>query len=873
MRSCSATRRRGSAPSACSRALLRWRRQRTRRRTTPAASSAAPSTPNIPRYRILRLLGTGGMGAVYQAEQQQPHRTVALKVIKPGIVTAELLRRFGHETEVLGRLQHPGIAQIYDAGTVQADAGPQAYFAMELVRGEAGVRAPSIVEFADRKKLTPQQRLELLAKVADAVHYAHQKGVIHRDLKPANILVDEQGQPKILDFGVARVTDADVKNVTVQTDVGQIIGTLPYMSPEQAGGDPAQLDTRSDVYSLGIVAYELLAGKLPYELKTLMIHEAVRVIREEEPSRLSAVSKTYRGDIETIVAKALAKEKERRYQSAAELAADARRYLADEPIMARPPSARYQLGKFARRNKALVGGVAAVLAVLVAGVVVSSLLAVRARRAETRALAGEQHAKEQAAVAKAVADFLGDMLRAADPDQMLGDKVTVLQATEQAVKKLDGGAMKNQPAVDSSLRQTIANTLRTLGRYDQAEPLLRKAIEIDRNSRPRSEESLAGGLQHLTALLVDEGKFAEAEPIAREALAIARAQAADRVQLARSLENLGVVLINEQKPDEAESPCRESLDLFRKESPSGSPDVANVTNTLAIVSIAQRKLPEAEVLLRDAMEMRRRFLPDGHPERAQTLLNLAAVLSDQGKYAEAEPPCREALDVLRKRMPADHPVIASCMGNLGSILQNQGKLDEAEPLLRDAVAIYRKTLPAGHPSIGVSLVNWASVLEARENWTAAEQANREALPTLRRYMTPNDPRLAKVLYHFGFVLGKLDRLEDAEPPLREALQIFQKALPQGDSRTASAMQLLGTLLAKHDKLTQAEPLIREALEIQRQKLGRNAAPTTQTASELVELLTQTDRLDEAAAVRKEYGLPDSATRPTTHPTSAASTQP
>src|SRR2546421_835566 len=348
----------------------------------PVPSPGAASTPDIPRYRILRLLGAGGMGSVYQAEQLQPHRTVALKVIKAGLASPEMLRRFSHEGEVLGRLQHPGIAPIYEAGTADTGHGPQPFFAMELVRGPSGEKAPSLIDFANRKKLDARQRLELLAKVADAVHYAHQKGIIHRDLKPANILVDESGQPKILDFGVARVTDADLKAVTVQTDIGQIIGTLPYMAPEQAGGDPAQLDTRSDVYSLGVIGYELLAGRLPYALKTLMIHEAVRVIREEEPSRLSLISKTFRGDIETIVAKALAKEKERRYQSAAELAADARRYLADEPIMARPASARYQMGKFARRNKPLVGGVVAVFAVLVVGIAATGWQAVRATRAE-----------------------------------------------------------------------------------------------------------------------------------------------------------------------------------------------------------------------------------------------------------------------------------------------------------------------------------------------------------------------------------------------------------------------------------------------------------------------------------------------------------
>src|SRR5439155_9783906 len=210
--------------------------------TAPTSPLETAAAPDIPRYRILRLLGAGGMGSVYQAEQLQPHRTVALKVIKAGLASPEMLRRFSHEGEVLGRLQHPGIAQIYEAGTADSGLGPQPFFAMELVRGPAGEKALSLIDYASRKKLDARQRLELLARVADAVHYAHQKGIIHRDLKPANILVDESGQPKILDFGVARVTDADLKAVTVQTDIGQIIGTLPYMSPEQAGGDPTQLD-------------------------------------------------------------------------------------------------------------------------------------------------------------------------------------------------------------------------------------------------------------------------------------------------------------------------------------------------------------------------------------------------------------------------------------------------------------------------------------------------------------------------------------------------------------------------------------------------------------------------------------------------------
>ena len=318
--------------------------------TLAEAMAVSPSTlpARIGRYRIVRLIGEGGMGAVYEAEQDHPRRTVALKVIKPGLASPELLRRFAQEAQALGRLQHPGIAQIYDAGTADTGYGSQPYFAMEFIRGV------SLRDYAASHHLGLRDRLALMVKVCDAVHHAHQRGLIHRDLKPGNIIVDETGQPKILDFGVARVTDSDTQ-ATMATDVGQLVGTLNYMSPEQVLADPLDIDTRSDVYALGVILYELLSGRLPYQISK-RLHEAMQTIREEDPSRLSMIDRRYRGDIETIAAKALEKDKTRRYSSAAELAADITHYLKDEPIVAQPPTTGYQLRKFARRHTAVVAG-------------------------------------------------------------------------------------------------------------------------------------------------------------------------------------------------------------------------------------------------------------------------------------------------------------------------------------------------------------------------------------------------------------------------------------------------------------------------------------------------------------------------------------
>jgi eukaryotic-like serine/threonine-protein kinase len=331
---------------------------------------AEPGLPShIGRYRILRLHGEGGMGAVYEAEQDNPRRTVALKVIRPGHASAELLSRFRHEAEILARLQHPGIAQVYEAG-IGDDGRP--FFAMEFIRGMP------LDEYTRSRGLDSRARLELLARVCDAVQHAHDMGVIHRDLKPGNILVDESGQPKVLDFGVAHVSAAELLTTAGRTRAGQLLGTLSYMSPEQVAADPAGLDARSDVYTLGVILFELLVQRLPYQLDQLPGHEIARVIQEQEPSRLGSIDTLYRGDVEIIVAKALEKAKSRRYASAGDLASDIRRYLRGEAILARPASALYKLRKFTRRHSALVAGVSGIFTALVAGTVVSILFALRA---------------------------------------------------------------------------------------------------------------------------------------------------------------------------------------------------------------------------------------------------------------------------------------------------------------------------------------------------------------------------------------------------------------------------------------------------------------------------------------------------------------
>ena len=453
-----------------------------------AIADRAKVPSQIGPYRVLSLIGFGGMGGVYEAVQEDPRRRVALKIIKPGGVSEQSLRRFRFEAQVLGTLQHPGIAQIYEAGTFEDEYGERPYYAMEFIAG-----AKSLTDYAESNDLSLSDRLAIFEKVCDAVHHGHQKGIIHRDLKPDNILVDGSGNPKIIDFGVARTTDADVAVKTMQTTYGQILGTLQYMSPEQVDGDPSNLDTRSDVYALGIILYELLCDQLPYDVKKKALHEAIRVIQEDPPDRPSTITRVIRGDIETITLKAIEKQRDRRYDSAASFGRDIQRYLDSEPIDARRASMGYQLKMFSKRHRVTVGaGVMVVLAISV-GLVLFWVSWARAERLNVQleiekanVITERNTAQERLVETKGVHRELqsGTLKRIRRLNGAIEEKERIARSVVDYYEGLDEDERQQEDLVVlGRARIDLAEILGgrnqdNLGQYDEAVDELKKAIAL-----------------------------------------------------------------------------------------------------------------------------------------------------------------------------------------------------------------------------------------------------------------------------------------------------------------------------------------------------------------------------------------------------------
>jgi len=752
---------------------------------------ATPLPNKIGRYTIKRVIATGGMGVVYEALQEKPRRTVALKVMKSGITSTRALRRFEYESQLLARLQHPGIAQVYEAGTHDDGSGAIPYFAMEYVPN-----ARPVTRYAEEKKLGTRERMQLFAQVCDAVHHGHQKGIIHRDLKPGNILVNPQGQVKIIDFGVARSTDSDLALTTLQTDVGQLIGTLQYMSPEQCEADPHDIDTRSDVYALGVVQYELLCGRLPYDVRKKAIHEVTRVIREEQPTRPSTISKHLRGDVETIALKALEKERERRYQSAVELAQDIRRYLAGEAIVGRPPSIVYQLRIFARRHKALFGALTAIFVVLAVGLAVSSGMYLRAERALAES-------EERRAEAEAVTKFLSETMAGVNPFYGQGSEVTILEMLDRAEEKIDE-AFSDQPLVEATLRATMGNTYWALGQYPTAEEHLDIALAIRKQSFGEEHPDTVKSKIYLAELYWHQGRYDEAESLHVRTLEISRrVLGEDHPDTLNSMNLLGLIYYDEGRYGEAEPLLVRGLELSRRVLGEEHPDTLNFMNNLGLMYNEQGRYDEAEPLFMQAIALKQRVFGEEHPNTMVSVNNLGLLFRNQGRYDEAEPLLLRTLDVERRLLSEEHDYTLHTMNDLAGVYRDQGRYDEAEQLFVRTLELRRRVLGEDNSDTQISMKDLAGLYRNQGRYGEAESLFTSAIALARESLPEGQWRMGDFLYEQGLCLTDMDRYSEAEAALIEANEIFVAALGVEHNRTTRTIKALVELYDAWGKLGKA----------------------------------------------------------------------
>jgi len=820
----------------------------------------APGDPlvgtQIGPFTVLRRLGEGGMGSVYLARQEKPAREVALKLLRAAVVSERMLRRFELEAEMLGRLHHPGIAQIHQAGTFQAPTGQQPYIAMEYVDGKP------VDVYARLHALTMAQRLELAANICDAVQHAHQKGLVHRDLKPGNILVTADGQPKVLDFGVARAVESDVQ-MTAHTEAGDLVGTLGYMSPEQVGGEPDELDTRSDVYALGVVVYELLTGRLPFEIERKLLHEAVRIIREQEPRRLSTIDKVYRGDVETIVAKALEKEKSRRYQSASALAADLRRFLNHEPIAARPASAFYQLTKFARRHRGVFAALLTIAATLVLGAGIAIWQAVRASAAEHRAeeqaqLAGrrEQEAHVQQQRAEQAAAFAQDIFGGLDPYVANGQDTRLLQVVLQQTESRIVTELRELPEVEAAIRITLGNAYTNLGLYTEAGRQLDRAEAVlaafdkdhqqarlllgararlglrlgryqdavatllerwQRNQRVLGDDDLAT-VEARTAYadgLMRAGRYADAETEGRAALAAAQKLAGEQsVAVVRAMSTLAVVLGYRDEGAEAEALMRKVLELEKRDRGPDSLKTWEAAANLAML-IDDQKRSEAESMNRETLVQLSRLLGAEHPQTLNIQNNLGISLKNQRKYTEAEATFRAVADTRTRVLGANHPDTLLAQANIADTLFAQGRIDDAEPLVRSVLDARRRWIGVDHPQTLHSIMVLGEVLRARGDDAGAAQQMEEAAAVYRRTLKPDNRSLHIGLYNWAATLQDAGQEARAEVVFREVLDLHKKYSGKDEPFVAAAMNGLAKCLDHRGDRKGADALFEQGLAMRR----------------------------------------------------------
>lgn len=814
----------------------------------PESGSKDLQGHRIGPYEVINELGHGGMGRVFLARRAdgQFDQQVALKLLGVGLPSADAQSRFLAERQILATLNHPNIARLLDGGV--SDAG-QPYFVMEVIEG-----AP-IDQYCETHELSVRERLQLVLDVCDAVQYAHQKLVVHRDLKPSNIFVTDDGQVKLLDFGIAKLLNPDalLADEAPRTRTGLLPMTPSYASPEQVRGD--SITTASDVYQLGIVLYELLTGSRPYRVEGQTPSEVERIICEEIPTRPStAVAQTddatepptspgqlqsrLQGDLDIIVMKALRKEPERRYETVEQLADDLRRTLDGRPVSAHPDTWTYRSRKFVGRHQWGVG-VAAIIVLLLAG------YAATITWYSQRTQAALSQAQEEAQKSEQVTEFLVDLFRANDPSETGGETLTAKQLLERGVEQAE--RLDEQPEIQAEMFDVVGQVYVRLGQFDAAQDFLERSLATRDELYDHLRPDMASTKVRIASVLRKSGDYETAEARFREALDEQVELLGDEhpdVAVTQSL--LAGVLRVQGDLDEAESLLRDALSIQRRHSGADPLDRAETLNILGLVLHDKTAPEEAESSLREALDLRREHLGERDPRVAMSLNNLAMVLRQNGDAEAAEPVYRDALAVKRRLYDGPHPSTASTLNGLGLALKNQGKPDAAEPVLREALQMRRSTLGPNHPRAAGTLNNLGNVLEQQGHLGEAASLLREARSLLKSAVGKAHPFVAYPTVGLGRVSLKQGRPEEAEPLLREARSIREDALPAHHPDRLEVATLLGRCLVALGRYEEAEPVLLDAHE----RLAARPAEGTEellhdTLERLVELYEVWGKRDRA----------------------------
>ena len=828
---------------------------------TPERQTKIPE--KIGEYRILGVLGEGGMGVVYEAEQASPKRRVAIKVVRGGeFVDETRVRMFQREAETLARLKHPDIGAIYESGCT---ADGQHFFAMELVRGE------TLDKYLEKRPAPTRSdeirfRLALLRKIAGAVNYAHQRGVIHRDLKPANIIItaeaDEEatatdsgsslagaGLPgvKILDFGLARITEGDIAAATMTTEIGMIKGTLPYMAPEQARGDTAEIDVRADVYALGVILYEMISGRRPYDVARRALIEAVRVICEEKPAPLRGAgthSRIIDPDIETIVGKALEKETDRRYGTAAEFAGDIGRFLTSQPILARPPSAVYQMKKLVSRHRVPAAMAGVMLVALIGFVIGMSVLYVRAVRAEA-------DASRQAETATGALDFMTGMFETSDPSEAKGNVVTAREVLDAGARRIDLD-LADQPLVQATLMRTMGEVYYNLGLYGESERLLLRALEQRRTLLGEDHLDTVAAVQALAQLYEDQGKSSEAEELLEDALERSRRlDGPDGRVTINVLAQLAGVYEDQGRMQEAEEMHTAAVDAAREHLGPEDYDTLSMVSDLAALYNDTGRMDQAEELMQDVLAIRRNSLGHDHPETLRCINNLALIYQYQGKYEQAEELYLDVVDAQTRVLGPQHQETLLARNNLVVLKVLQGYFDEAETICKDILKLQRDKLGPDHPDVLRSIMNLAVVYQHQGR---LDDAKTELLYVLERYekiLGADHPQTLMAASNVAINFMFKGDLDESEARYRDLVERYTRVLGPDHPDTLISIENLANVRSRQGHLDECEAMVRQVLEARTRVLGPGHPATLRTRGNLSVVLSNKGDLDAARVLGEE----------------------